>query len=137
MDKYFMNIAIKQAKKAMKKGDFPVGAVIVKNNKILSKAYNKKNIRNITIYHAEILSIIKACKKLKSWRLNDCVMYVTLEPCQMCYGAIVESRISKVIYLTDSNYKETFSNVSSKLIKIKLENNCEYLKMLNNFFDRK
>ena len=137
MDKCFMNIAIKQAKKAMKKGDFPVGAVIVKNNKILSKAYNKKNIRNITIYHAEILSIIKACKKLKSWRLNDCVMYVTLEPCQMCYGAIVESRISKVIYLTDSNYKETFSNVSSKLIKIKLENDCEYLKMLNNFFDRK
>lgn len=137
MDDYYMNIAIKQAEIALKKGDFPVGAIIVKQNKIVAKAYNKKNLKNISINHAEILSIKKACKKLKTWRLNDCVMYVTLEPCPMCYGAIIESRLSKVIYLADSNYKETFFNSGSKIQKIKLNNDCEYLEMLKNFFDRK
>ena len=117
MNKYMLE-AIKQAKIAQNKGNIPVGAVIVMNNKIISKAYNKKNLnpgiiknkvhhpgKNISIYHAEILAIIKACKKLKSWRLNDCDLYVTLEPCNMCLSAIAESRIKNVYYILDSNYK--------------------------------
>ena len=114
MDDYYMNIAINEAKKAQKRGNVPIGAVIVKNNRIISKAYNTKNSKNIAIDHAEILAIKKACKKLKSWRLNDCTIYVTLEPCPMCMGAIVESRISNVVYLTSSNYYEAFNAITHR-----------------------
>ena len=93
---YFMKEALKEAKKAYKKLEVPVGVVIVKDNKIISKAYNQKEEKNSPIKHAEIIAIEKACKKLNNWRLNDCEMYVTLEPCPMCAGAIVNSRIKKV-----------------------------------------
>ena len=106
----YMNIALEQAKKAYKKGDVPVGAVIVKNGKVIAKAYNKKEKNKIATYHAEILAIQKACKKLKTWRLNECELYVTLEPCLMCAGAIIQSRISKV-YFSITNSK--FGYVSS------------------------
>ncbi len=96
MKEKYMRIAIKEAEKAKKLGEIPVGAVIVKNGKVLSKAHNLKHTKNISIYHAEMLAIKKACKKLDNWRLLDCEMYVTLEPCSMCYGAIEESRISKL-----------------------------------------
>jgi len=76
----------------------PVGAIIVKNNKIISKAYNKREKNQIATHHAEILAIQKACKKLKSWRLDDCDMYVTLEPCPMCAGAIINARIKNLYY---------------------------------------
>lgn len=80
------------------KEEIPVGAVIVKNGKILSKAYNKREKNQIATHHAEILAIEKACKKLKSWRLDDCELYVTLEPCPMCAGAILNARIKSVHY---------------------------------------
>ena len=93
---YFMNEALKEAKKAYNKLEVPVGVVIVKDNKIIARAYNQKEMKNSPIKHAEIIAIEKACKKLNNWRLNDCEMYVTLEPCPMCAGAIVNSRIKKI-----------------------------------------
>ena len=95
-----MKIALNEAKKAFKKNEVPIGAVIVKNGKIISKAHNKKENNNIATNHAEIIAINKACKKIKNWRLLDCTLYVTVEPCMMCFGAILESRISKIIYGT-------------------------------------
>lgn len=103
--KIYMNEAINEAKKAYKKNEVPVGAVIVKNNKIIAKAHNMKENKNIASYHAEILAINKACKKNKNWRLNDCTLYVTMEPCIMCCGAIIQSRIKKVVYgVKNENY---------------------------------
>ena len=93
---YFMKQALKEAYKAYKKGEVPVGAVIVKNNQIIARGYNQKELKNSPIKHAEIIAIEKACKKLNNWRLNDCDMYVTLEPCAMCAGAIINSRIAKI-----------------------------------------
>lgn len=92
----FMKEALKQAKKAYEKEEIPVGAIIVKNHKIIARAYNQKEKKIDTTKHAEILAIQKASKKLKSWRLTDCDMYVTLEPCSMCAGALIQSRINKL-----------------------------------------
>ena len=91
-----MKQAIKEAEKAYEKLEVPVGAIIVKDGKIIARAYNQKESKTDTTKHAEILAIQKASKKLKSWRLIDCEMYVTLEPCTMCAGAIIHSRIKKV-----------------------------------------
>ena len=88
--------ALKEAQKAYKKLEVPVGAIIVKDGRIVARAHNLKETKNDTIKHAEILAIEKASKKLSNWRLIDCEMYVTLEPCPMCAGAIVNSRIKKV-----------------------------------------
>ena len=96
MKEYFMKEALKEAKKAYKKLEVPVGVVIVKNEKIIARAYNQKEGKKSPTKHAEITAIEKACKTLKNWRLNDCEMYVTLEPCPMCAGAIVNSRIKKI-----------------------------------------
>ena len=96
--KKFMKLALKQAKKAYKRDEVPVGAVIVKDGKVISKAYNLREKTNLATGHAEILAIQKANKKLKSWRLDSCTLYVTIEPCPMCAGAIVQSRIKNVIY---------------------------------------
>lgn len=96
MQEKFMKEALKEAKKAYDKLEVPVGAVIVKDGKIISRAHNLKETKYDTTNHAEILAIQKASKKLKSWRLLDCEMYVTLEPCSMCAGAIINSRIKKI-----------------------------------------
>ena len=96
MQEEFMQVALKEAKKAYKKLEIPVGAVIVKNGEIIAKAHNIKEEKKDTTKHAEIIAIQKASKKLESWRLNDCELYVTLEPCPMCAGAIIQSRIKKV-----------------------------------------
>ena len=92
----FMKQALKEAKKAYEKLEVPVGAVIVKDGKIIAKAHNLKETKTDTTKHAEILAIQKASKKLESWRLLDCEMYITLEPCSMCAGEIINSRIKKV-----------------------------------------
>ena len=92
----YMKEAIKEAKKAAKKLEVPVGCVIVKNGKIIARAHNQKETKNDTTKHAEILAIQKASKKLEAWRLLDCEMYVTLEPCSMCAGAIIQARIKKI-----------------------------------------
>lgn len=92
----FMKEALKEAVKAYGKLEVPVGAVIVKDGKIIARAHNVKEEKKDTTKHAEILAISKASKKLESWRLTDCEMYVTLEPCPMCAGALIQSRIKKV-----------------------------------------
>ena len=96
MEEKYMKEALKEAKKAYNKLEVPVGAIIVKNGEIIAKAHNLKETKYDTTKHAEILAIQKASKKLKSWRLLDCEMYVTLEPCSMCAGAIINSRIKKI-----------------------------------------
>ena len=93
---YFMKQAIKEANKAYQKLEVPVGAIIVKDGEIIARAHNQKETKTDTTKHAEIIAIQKASKKLKSWRLIDCEMYITLEPCTMCAGAIINSRIKKI-----------------------------------------
>ncbi len=92
----FMKEAIKEAKKAYDKNEVPIGAVIVKDNKVIARAHNLRECKNQAIAHAEIFAIEKACKKLKAWRLENCDMYVTLEPCPMCAGAILNARINNL-----------------------------------------
>lgn len=91
-----MKEALKEAQKAYKKEEVPVGAIIVKDGKIIARAHNVKETKKNAIGHAEILAIEKACKKIGAWRLIDCEMYVTLEPCSMCAGALINSRIKKL-----------------------------------------
>ncbi|MFI3307004.1 MAG: nucleoside deaminase [Mycoplasmatota bacterium] len=132
----YMKIALKEAKKAYKNKEIPIGAVIIKDNKVISKAHNLKNSKNIVTKHAEIIAIEKACKKLKSWRLIDCELYVTLEPCMMCTGAIHQSKIKKVYYSLDS---EKFGFLK-KFGKVPYEKGIleeESLKLLNSFFLKK
>jgi tRNA(adenine34) deaminase len=117
----YMFIAIREAKKAINKGDIPVGCVIVKNNKIISKSYNKKENKKNSLLHAEICAINKACKKLKTWRLEECEMYITLEPCMMCSGAIIQSRISKVVFGTQ-NSKFGFTSAEETYLENKKNN---------------
>jgi len=109
-----MKEALKEAKKAYDKDEVPVGAVIVLNDKIIARGHNKREIKKNSLCHAEIIAINKACKKLENFRLEDCEMYVTLEPCAMCAGAIVQSRIKTLIYgAKDEKYgmAGTVSNV--------------------------
>ena len=139
----FMCEAIKQAQKAYEKEEIPVGAVIVKNNKIIARAYNKKEETNDTTKHAEIIAIQKASKKLNSWRLNDCEMYVTTEPCQMCAGAIVQARIKKV-YIGCMNPKAGCAGSIMNLLQVEQFNHQvevetgvlrqECSELLSNFF---
>ncbi|MFR2570451.1 MAG: tRNA adenosine(34) deaminase TadA [Clostridia bacterium] len=96
MPEEFMKEAIKEAKKAAKKLEVPVGCVIVKDGEIIARGHNLKETKKDTTKHAEIITIQKASKKLATWRLNECEMYVTLEPCTMCAGAIINSRIKKI-----------------------------------------
>jgi len=93
----FMKAALKEAKKAYSIDEVPIGCVIVQDEKIIARGYNRRNTDKNTLAHAELTAIRKACKKTGDWRLEDCTMYITLEPCQMCAGAIVQSRIQKVV----------------------------------------
>lgn len=139
----FMKEALKEAKKACNKLEVPVGAVIVKNGEVIARAHNQKETKLDTTKHAEILAIQKASKKLNSWRLIDCEMYVTLEPCSMCAGAIINSRIKKV-YIGASDEKTgavgsvlnlfTDYKFNHKVLYEKgiLENNCKDI--LQDFF---
>lgn len=143
MEEKFMQAAVKEAKKAYKKLEVPVGAVIVKNGEIIAKAHNLKETKYDTTKHAEILAIQKASKKLKSWRLIDCEMYITLEPCTMCAGAIINSRIKK-IYIGTMDQKTGAAGSKLNLFKdytfnhnVEIETNvmqeeCE--KILKDFF---
>ena len=94
---YYMKMALKEAKKAYKLGEVPIGCVIVYEDKIIGRGYNRRNTDKSTLAHAEITAIKKASKVIGDWRLEDCTLYVTLEPCQMCSGAIVQARISTVV----------------------------------------
>ena len=141
-DEKYMIEALKEAKKAYKKKEVPIGAIIVRNDKIIARAYNRKEKSQIAIQHAEILAIIKACKKMKNWRLLDCTLYVTVEPCMMCCGAIIQSRIKKIVYGTKNDNFGSVESVDSLLnkynIEIKngiLEEKCK--KIITEFFNKK
>lgn len=98
LDEKYMRLALKEASKAASFDEVPVGAVIVSNNKVIAKAYNKREHSNDPTSHAEINAIRKACKKLNSWRLEDAAMYVTIEPCSMCAGTLLQCRIGRIVY---------------------------------------
>lgn len=98
MHEKYMKAAIKEALKARDIDEVPIGAVIVYQDKIIARGHNLREKKQCSTAHAEIIAIEKACKKLKSWRLEDCTLYVTLEPCPMCSGAILQSRIITVVY---------------------------------------
>ena len=113
-----MNEAYKEAKKAYLEDEVPVGCVIVKDEKIIARAHNRKEKKNCAIYHAEIECINKATRKLDNWNLKGCELYVTLEPCMMCTGAIVNSRIDKVFFgCKDPKGGALVSNTKFKRIK--------------------
>ena len=143
LEEYFMKEALKEAKKAYKKEEVPVGAVIVKDGKIIARAHNTKETKNNAICHAEILAIQRACKKLNSWRLLDCDMYVTLEPCSMCAGALINARVNNLYIGTldektgacgsKLNLLQDYSfNHKINIYKYVLKDECE--KLLKDFF---
>lgn len=139
----YMREAIKQAKKAAAIGEVPIGCVIVRGGTILARGYNRRNIEGSTLAHAEIIAIKKASKKLQDWRLEDCELYVTLEPCPMCAGAIVQSRIPKVVIgamnpkagcagsILDLLQEKRFNHQVDKVIGV-LQEQCS--QMMQDFF---
>ncbi len=144
--KDFMIEALKEAQKALKKGEVPIGAVIVKDNKIIGRGHNCREKKQNAIKHAEIIAIEKACKHKKSWRLDDCEIFVTLEPCPMCAGAIANARITRLIYGAEE--KTSGDNLckvilsSNRLnhkveIMIDEENKETCSKLLTDFFQNK
>ncbi len=100
--RYFMKKAIHQAKRAMALGEVPIGCVIVFEGRVIGRGFNERLSKHSTLAHAEMTAIRQACRKLGDWRLEGCTMYVTLEPCQMCSGAIVQARIDRVVVGTDN-----------------------------------
>ncbi|MBP3431865.1 MAG: nucleoside deaminase [Clostridia bacterium] len=122
--KSFMEAALEEAKKAKKKGEVPIGAVIVKDGKMIAKGHNQREKKQNALLHAEIVAINKACKKLHSWRLDDAEIYVTLEPCPMCAGAIANARLSKMIY--GAKDKTSQDELCGKILSsIRLNHKCE------------
>ena len=139
MEEKYINELINLRKKSLKKSEVPIAALIIdENGKIISKAYNTRNIKQQTINHAEILAITKANKKLKSWRLNKCTLYVTIEPCDMCKSVIKESRIQNVYYLLPrlpekNQYNKTIFNK----LKDMSEKEDKYQEIINKFWKNK
>jgi len=135
MEEKYIKILLKLSKKAYKKNEVPISCVLVKNNEIISKAYNKKNIKKNPLLHAEIICLQKAYRKLKRWNLNDCVLYVSLEPCDMCKKIIEESRIKSVYYILKKG------NITNKYTKTKYEQlytirySC-FKELINKFFNK-
>lgn len=145
-DKFYMKQAYKEALKALSKDEVPIGAIIVKDNKIIARAHNNKQNKNLAIGHAEILAICKANKKLNSWHLDNCTMYVTLEPCVMCAGALIQSRIKRIVYGA-KNFQDGAIESALNLYDVKgfnhypetkfLKNYDECAKIISNYFKSK
>lgn len=141
----FMKSAFKEAQKSYRKDEVPIGAVIVKDGKVLSRAHNTRNASQNAINHAEILAISKACKKLKSWRLENCDIYVTLEPCPMCAGAILNARIKNLYFgAYDKTSKTNLLNAIMQDDRLNHKTNVkgglleqECSKLLTDFFTNK
>ncbi len=132
-----MEEALIQANKAYYKKEVPVGAVIVKNNKIIAKSHNKREKNNDVMAHAEVLAIKKASKRLKTWKLNECELYVTLKPCEMCEIIINHSRIKKVIYLVDRlECKKQYNKTIYELYINNNLTNSKYIKKMQDFFKK-
>lgn len=146
MEEKYMELALALAEKAFKNDEVPVGAVIVKNGKVIGKGYNKKEKKHCTTRHAEIEAIEKASKKIKDWRLNECEMYVTMEPCCMCAGAILNSRL-KAVYIgaMEKNFGccgSAYNLLQSEKFttKVEIQTNIkeqECVKILQKFFKNK
>lgn len=136
MEQYF-KIALREAFKASKKNEVPVGAVIVKNGKVIAKAHNNRQKKGNVLGHAEVLCILKAEKKINDWRLNGCDLYVTLEPCKMCSDIIIESRIDHVFYIEKQNFQqnkqEKINFIQTNVSKSVYFN---YKELLENFFKK-
>lgn len=135
MNNQILNALIRETNKAIIKDEVPVGCVITKKSKIISRGYNQKISKNDPTAHAEIVAIKKACKKIGSWNLNDCELYVTLKPCNMCLSVINEARIKKIYYIVDN-----IKNVNNNMIITKI-NNKKYEEIFSNtistFFKKK
>ena len=145
LEEVFMKEAIKEAKKAFKKNEVPVGAVVVKDNKIIAKAHNLNITTNDPTAHAEILALRKASKILRNYRLTDCEIYATLEPCPMCAGAMVYARIKRLVYATDDPKsgccKSVLNIVNNKKLNHRIEVTSgvckeESEKLLKRFFKK-
>ena len=135
-DKYYFEL-IKLAKKAYKKDEVPISAIIVYKDKIIAKAYNYRKHKNNVLNHAEIRVILKASKKIKDWRLNNCDLYVTLKPCSMCENIIKQSRINNVYYILDKpDYKKEYNKVNIKQTYVRNQKE-EYQKLIESFFKEK
>ena len=133
-----MNIAVKEAVKAKDRDDVPVGAVIACNGEVIAKAYNQKENKQCATKHAEIIAIEKASKKLHSWHLDNCILYCTMEPCMMCCGAIIQSRIKKIFYLVrNEKFGCTELLKNSKIEVIQIDDGYQMREMLNSFFKDK
>jgi tRNA(adenine34) deaminase len=144
-DKFFMQEALKEAKKAYKKNEVPVGAIVVYNNKIVAKAHNLNITTNDPTAHAEILALRKASKILRNYRLLDCEMYTTLEPCPMCAGAMVYARIKRLVYATEDPKSGCCKSVLNIVNNKKLNHRIEVVsgvckkeseKLLKTFFKK-
>jgi len=141
---FYMNLAYQEALKAYDDGEVPIGAVVVKNRKIIGRGYNRMESLNDATAHAEIVAIGAASSSLSTWRLNDCELYVTIEPCLMCLGAIMQSRISKIVFgaldtrlgaIETNNYKDQIQKIYFRFPEIIghiMEPECKYL--IQSFF---
>lgn len=135
MDKIWKKV-VNLAEKAYKKDEVPIGCVVVYKNEIVGTGYNQKKRKNVCTAHAEIIAIEKAGKKLKDWRLEDCQLYVSLKPCDMCMEVIRQARIKEVFYLIDSHFdNEKRKNI--KYLKTENEYTNKCLAILKNFFKNK
>lgn len=138
MEEKIVKILIKESLKSYKIGEVPVGCVIIKNNKIIATGHNTKEKNKCAIHHAEINAIIKACKKNSDWRLENCKLYVTLEPCNMCKEVIRQSRIHEVYYLNKSKFNnEIYNNMTTSEIEGYNFEKENYLLKLKQFFINK
>ena len=141
----FINIALDEAKKAYKINEVPVGAVMVLDGKVIAKAHNLKRNTNNVMNHAEIMCINAASKQIGDWRLNECEMYVTLEPCPMCAGALVQARVRKIYIGSESNIKSNKDIIQKILqnseynhfVEIEYLNNKDCSQILTEFFSNK
>ncbi len=122
----FMSVALSEAEKAYKIGEIPIGAVVVKDGEIISAAHNRRETGGSVLYHAELIAIHEACKKLGGWRLHECELYVTLEPCIMCSGAISQARIKKLYFgASDPNGGAVLSKMSQASDGLFPNTDCE------------
>lgn len=138
VDKKYIKKALLQAKKAYKNDEIPVGCVIVYENKIIACGYNKKEGKNNAIMHAEMIAINKASKKMGTWRLDNCELYVSLEPCMMCMGAIIESRIKNVYYGAKQLNKQMYDKgIVTNFVNLVYMKDIECSMILSNFFINK